>query len=187
MDQYVQPVAIADDNINAIGEAIKQYVISHRVADVYGMVRTLCDCNELPYRREKVHPQRFSSMDWTMVRDLRAAGHVIASHTWSHRILSLLSGDQKRDELQRSRAMLEERLGEAPTIIVYPYGGTADVDQETMNIASEVGYRVGLMNVPKRVAGPRSMTVPRFGLPSTVWRPHLDATLTGIKGVLKCT
>ncbi|MCE5278160.1 MAG: polysaccharide deacetylase family protein [Planctomycetaceae bacterium] len=187
MDHYGQPVAIGADNINAIGAAIKDHVVSHKIADVYRLVRTLCECNALPYHRETVHPERFSPMDWPMVRSLQAAGHVIASHTWSHRILSLLPDDQKREELQRSRAMLAARLGQAPEVIVYPYGGPAEVDQETMTLAAECNYRVGLMNVPARVPGPDAMAVPRFGLPPTPWRAHLFATLCGVKHALKGT
>jgi len=49
------------------------------------------------------------------VRSLAAAGFEVASHTHSHRLLSTLDPEQRREELVRSRAVLERVTGETVT------------------------------------------------------------------------
>ncbi len=59
---------------------------------------------------------------WSELRELAAAGLAIGSHTWSHPDLTRLPDAQVRDELRRSRAALEERLGVPVTSFCYPRG-----------------------------------------------------------------
>lgn len=46
-----------------------------------------------------------------VVRSLAAAGHEVASHTHGHRLLSTLDGAERREEVERSRAVLERVAG----------------------------------------------------------------------------
>jgi peptidoglycan/xylan/chitin deacetylase (PgdA/CDA1 family) len=71
---------------------------------------------------------------------MRAAGMAIESHTHSHPFLSELSEGELRDELRRSRDLLGENLGEAPSMIALP-GGDRPRDGFDGIIAEE-GYRV---------------------------------------------
>ena len=47
-----------------------------------------------------------------VVESIATAGHEVASHTHSHRLLSTLDGDDRVEELERSRAVLEDVTGE---------------------------------------------------------------------------
>ncbi|MDZ7851047.1 MAG: polysaccharide deacetylase family protein [Halodesulfurarchaeum sp.] len=46
------------------------------------------------------------------VEKLVAAGHEVGSHTYTHRLLTELDATERREELERSRAILEETTGE---------------------------------------------------------------------------
>jgi glycosyltransferase involved in cell wall biosynthesis/peptidoglycan/xylan/chitin deacetylase (PgdA/CDA1 family) len=56
------------------------------------------------------------------LRDLRASGWEIASHTERHAHLTALDPAALRADLERSRAALAEAVGTAPRLVAYPYG-----------------------------------------------------------------
>ncbi len=82
-------------------------------------------------------------VDRDRIREMRAAGMDIGSHTHTHRILSHLDADSQRAELSRSREILEGMLGEPVTSVSYPVGKPESYGPETCRIAESLGYRVG--------------------------------------------
>jgi peptidoglycan/xylan/chitin deacetylase (PgdA/CDA1 family) len=77
-------------------------------------------------------------MGWDTLRALRREGADVQSHGHSHRDLAGLSADERTEELRRSRAVLEDGLGEPVEHLAYPFGGTsADVRRD----AREAGFR----------------------------------------------
>jgi peptidoglycan/xylan/chitin deacetylase (PgdA/CDA1 family) len=184
MDGYVQPIAVTAHNIDPLVMAFSDWVDRKQLVNVYGAIQEICERNNLQYARLDYLPDMFHSMTWEMIADLCARGHVIASHTWSHRILRLLPMQEKKWELEISKATLETHLGRAVENIVYPYGTSQTVDGETLSLARRVGYRLGFLNVPFKLFEPAGMNIGRFGLPSSFFRPDLHATISGIKHLL---
>jgi peptidoglycan/xylan/chitin deacetylase (PgdA/CDA1 family) len=77
---------------------------------------------------------------WDQLRDMRAAGMSIQSHTHTHPFLSELDERTLRDELRRSRGILDDRLGQRTTMIAFP-GGDAPRPELRHLLAAE-GYEV---------------------------------------------
>lgn len=61
----------------------------------------------------------------------------IGSHTVSHPFLSALSAGSQQEEIQRSKAALEEILGHPVTSLAYPHG---DYTKQTVAIAQAAGF-----------------------------------------------
>jgi peptidoglycan/xylan/chitin deacetylase (PgdA/CDA1 family) len=61
-------------------------------------------------------------LSWTELRSMAAAGMSIQSHGWSHRYLDELHVDQVHEELVRSKATIEDRLGQPVTLFAPPGG-----------------------------------------------------------------
>ena len=86
-------------------------------------------------------------LSWDALRDMRAAGMSIQSHGHRHRYLDDLPAADVRDELQRSKSIIEDRLG-APVTLFAPPGGRTSPDLP--QVARALGYgaicssRVGL-------------------------------------------
>ncbi len=59
---------------------------------------------------------------WSQLREMKAAGMSIQSHTHSHPFLSELDATRLRAELRTSREILDERLEQQTTMIAYPGG-----------------------------------------------------------------
>jgi len=77
-------------------------------------------------------------MDDAQIRDWRAAGHEIGSHTMTHRNLRGLSEAEAREEIFASKKLLEDRFGAAIEHFSYPYGGWTDASRD---LVGEAGYR----------------------------------------------
>ncbi len=56
------------------------------------------------------------------LRKIAAAGHEIATHTWSHSALPSLSDEQVRSQLTRSADVIQKITGTRPELMRPPYG-----------------------------------------------------------------
>lgn len=108
-------------------------------------------------------------MCWDELREMRAAGHEIGSHTRHHARLSDVSGDDSslRDEIIGSKREVEDALGEPCRFISWPFGTSRDFDQRAGEVVREAGYRACFSAVRGTVV-PGSKEV--FAIP----RHHLD-------------
>ncbi|WP_157014736.1 polysaccharide deacetylase family protein [Mesorhizobium xinjiangense] len=80
-------------------------------------------------------------MDWRQIADIARHPLVtIGAHTVHHRNLKRLSEDGAAQELARSRAILEERLGSAPRHLAFPYGYAAAAGEREARLAGEAGF-----------------------------------------------
>jgi peptidoglycan/xylan/chitin deacetylase (PgdA/CDA1 family) len=185
MNGYREPLPLRDADVDAACRALLAYVRKHRIENVYDFVRELSERNGIAFGRMDHFPSRFTPMTWDMVRDLRSQGHVIASHSMTHRILSLLTAAEKQTELTDSREQLEQQLSESVQTLVYPYGGPTEVDGEAIELASKCGYRHAFLNVPQPLPGPSSLCRPRFSLPAEFNQARMHVRLSGLEHFLR--
>ena len=87
-----------------------------------------------------------ASANWEQLQQMAAAGMEIASHSVSHPDFGKNSDDVVRDQLDRSKRELEEKLGQPVSFFVYPAGepfrfGTPQRQAQVMAIVQEAGYR----------------------------------------------
>ena len=76
-------------------------------------------------------------MSWDDARELERAGHRCESHSMTHPRLAELSADACREELARSRAVIEQELQHEVCCLAYPFGSYNDQVRE---IAAQCGY-----------------------------------------------
>lgn len=76
-------------------------------------------------------------MSAAQLREIRALGVTIGSHTVSHAKLAELSPERQAQELTDSKAALEDLLGEEVAHLCYPYGS---FDSNAVRTAAESGY-----------------------------------------------
>ncbi|MFE2044046.1 polysaccharide deacetylase family protein [Streptomyces sp. NPDC059477] len=79
-----------------------------------------------------------------LVRRMADEGHEVASHTWTHRILTGLEPDEIREELTRTNDAIERLTGRAPTLMRPPQGRT---DDTVHRICAELGLSEVLWSV----------------------------------------
>ncbi|HEY8455932.1 MAG TPA: polysaccharide deacetylase family protein [Actinopolymorphaceae bacterium] len=79
-----------------------------------------------------------------VVREIAADGHEIASHTWTHRVLTELEPEQIRWELARTQRALEKLTGQRPALMRPPQGYT---DAKVSKVCAELGLAQVLWSV----------------------------------------
>lgn len=57
-----------------------------------------------------------------VAREVAAAGHIVANHTWTHPDLAVLPGIAVADQMNRATAAIHKVTGRVPTLFRAPYG-----------------------------------------------------------------
>lgn len=92
------------------------------------------------YLTDNVFP--VNTMNWEQIRELANNPLcTIGSHTMSHCRLATNDMDDLTYELQMSRQILSEKIGESVEHLSYPYGWITDVSSEAVEVAKRVGYK----------------------------------------------
>jgi peptidoglycan/xylan/chitin deacetylase (PgdA/CDA1 family) len=119
-------------------------------------------------------------VDAGAVRALRDAGHVIGSHSHTHAILTRLPIEDVRDEWARSKAVLEELLGETVDTLAVPRGY---VTPRILEAAAGCGYRHLFTSEPWTVPRPvgRALAYGRYSVNETTPTAHVVALATGAR------
>ena len=107
-----------------------------------------------------------------MVREIAGAGHEVASHGWGHRKVTSQTPEEFREDLRRSRDLLEDLVGEkilgyrAPSFSILPGFEWA------LDVLMEEGFVYDSSMFPVRVH-------PGYGYPSAPRDPHLISRDSG--------
>ncbi len=78
-------------------------------------------------------------MSWQEIRELYREGMELGSHSMSHPRLTRIPLGAAKQELQKSRQLLEEQLAGAVESFAYPYGDCGPALEE---LVEETGYRL---------------------------------------------
>ena len=91
-------------------------------------------------------------MSWSQVRELRAAGMDVGSHTWTHPNLALLNDVRALEELSTSRRLLEDRLEDEVAMLAFPFGKPGrHFSDRTVDLARKAGYEMAAAVLFRRV------------------------------------
>jgi hypothetical protein len=76
-----------------------------------------------------------------VIKRMYAEGHQIASHTWSHQDLSLITSQQRKDQMYKNEMALRNILGFFPTYMRPPYSSCTPQSGCQADLA-DLGYHV---------------------------------------------
>jgi peptidoglycan/xylan/chitin deacetylase (PgdA/CDA1 family) len=124
------------------------------------------------------HLPQLRNLSWADVRRIAALGHDIGSHTASHPDLAKLSLDETRDELVRSKAVIEDQIGRPVRYLAYPFGSRDHFRSEQLPLVYEAGYEGCVSAVHGFVEeGMQGRILPRAAVPNFRSLPHLEVHL----------
>lgn len=130
-----RPVMLEPDREAAISTVVSAYK-SDLNQDAPAFLEELRHETEVEIEGEE---RRF--LNWEEAREMAAGGMEIGSHTQTHPLMSKLSPDDQRRELQRSKATIEEQIGRPVDSFAYPNGSPKDVTPITLEQVKEAGYK----------------------------------------------
>jgi len=123
-DGYVDNLESAVPTLHRYGFTATCYVVSARVGQF-----NVWDEEKLGVRKPLMSVEQLKA--W------HAAGMEVGAHTRTHVRLRQCTDQQQQDEIQGSKAELEDRLGVPVTQFCYPYG---DYDDRAVDTARRAGY-----------------------------------------------
>jgi peptidoglycan/xylan/chitin deacetylase (PgdA/CDA1 family) len=109
-----------------------------RADQTAGLLGTLSEaCEVAPPTKDE---QSAELMNWAQVRELRASGHAIGSHSLSHRVLATLDPRDQAREIVDSRRELQAIIGCKIASFAYPVGGPQHINEHSIRLVREAGY-----------------------------------------------
>ena len=106
-----------------------------------------------------------------LVRDIAAGGHEVGSHSYWHRLVYDLTQDEFREDLRRSRDILEDILGEPVRMYRAPTFSITKASTWAWDILVEEGFRIDSSVFPVRHD--------RYGMPDAPSEIHRIDTKAG--------
>jgi len=86
---------------------------------------------------------KYAQAEPALVRRVAAAGHLIGNHSWSHSNLAIAAPSRVRQELLRTKEMLEQTTGLPVTYFRPPFGGRRP---DVLRLARSLGLSPVLWN-----------------------------------------
>jgi peptidoglycan/xylan/chitin deacetylase (PgdA/CDA1 family) len=80
-------------------------------------------------------------LNWDEAQQMHKAGMEIGLHSNSHAVMSKLSGQAQRIDIETGRDLMRERLGFTPRVFAYPDGRTSSFTAETSDIVKALGFQ----------------------------------------------
>lgn len=148
---YLFSQTLCDEiNISPEGKSLKLEEWGSRRANAYETLvklkylepkQRLEKVNQLYLINPAIDEQEKLMMTPKQVATISKSGFEIGAHTHTHPILSVLDIDEQRNEILRSKQLLEEWTGQAVKHFAYPNGiWEKDLDHKTVSIVEELGF-----------------------------------------------
>jgi peptidoglycan/xylan/chitin deacetylase (PgdA/CDA1 family) len=116
-------------------------------------------------------PAEVTPLSSDEIRDLAAAGHAIGAHGHTHRDLGAIGDDEARDEITRSRQVLEEIVGGPVVHFSYPYGMRRNFNEGLRQYCMSDGFAT----VANAISGMLHARQQPSAIQRTGW--HLDQSI----------
>jgi|GEM_PF-3367572 len=171
-------------NLNKIASTITENIqINNKMDNVYAYLNGVLEMNNVILKRDTFPKLRYSPMSLTDIKYLHSEGHYIASHTHTHRKLSMLSDKELQNELHSSRDYISKELGDCDTL-VYPYGSSNEVNNRVRDFAGEAGYKYAFLNKAKGFKRD-DLYIPRVNMGNVSTKSQFFGILAGINKLFK--
>lgn len=98
-----------------------------------------------PIHSELVHlseEQEHNTVTWDELRELRAKGVAVASHTHTHPLLTRISLEEARREVKVSQELIKRELGTALPVFAFPDGKMRAVNQNLIDMLNSEGFEL---------------------------------------------
>jgi len=87
-------------------------------------------------------------MNWTDGQKMIDENQIVGSHTHNHEVLSTLTIEQVRIELEKSKKLIEEHSDTTCKYFSYPNGSKGDFTEKHKSLLRETGYVCAFSQIP---------------------------------------
>jgi FAD-dependent urate hydroxylase len=178
---------LRDSNVNVPAERVHKLVRDSFSATrfllqtlTHSEVQRVIDRLQMDFALETSWQSGIQPLSWEMVREMRAAGLTIGSHSKTHAFLANESEDRVREEAEGSRRALESNLGVRADWFAYPGGS---FNRTVIRAVADAGYKYAFTDCAHRDPEHPQLTLPR----KTMWeRSCLDPYDRFAPAIMSC-
>lgn len=123
--------------------------------------------------------EEFMPVTWDEVREMRKNGIEFGSHTHTHPILSHILNHQKKEEIEKSKQILEEKIQTQVISFSYPNGQKKDYDEESVKLVEDAGYQCAMV----AFQGFNDLKTNPFEIRRVNLTPNFDDLVNKINGI----
>jgi peptidoglycan/xylan/chitin deacetylase (PgdA/CDA1 family) len=105
------------------------------------------------------------------LREIASAGHIVGAHGHSHRMLAALPFAEACEDIETSKRLLEDLMGQQVAHFSYPYGMRRHFNEHLRGFCQSIGFRTIANAMPGMQFAPRCAD----RVQRSVWR--LDAAM----------
>ena len=117
-----------------------------------------------------------TNLTWEQLREMKAAGMQVGSHSYFHRELAKLSPTEQAEEIAKSKEVLDRNLQQDTRWFCYPYGSYDDV---TLKLLREKGLTIAVTtNAGWAKTGDNPLVLNRVWIGNSVDLKHFEERLT---------
>ena len=99
---------------------------------------------QLPVGEDLAAYRASQPLSWAQIREMSREGIEFGSHSVTHPILSMLTPEELRFELETSRQRIEVETGRPVHVLAYPVGGRNAFSPDVKRAARSAGYELGV-------------------------------------------
>lgn len=121
-------------------------------------------------------------LSWEEVKNMKEGGISFSSHTVAHPQLTQIPIDNAKEEIQRSKEIIENELDNSCPFFCYPYG---DVNEEIKKNVRDCGYTAAVVTPPRRGIEEDMFCLKRVGVYRHTTMVQFKLKLWGVYSVLK--
>jgi peptidoglycan/xylan/chitin deacetylase (PgdA/CDA1 family) len=127
----------------------------------------------------------YAPLSWNEVREMAAHGIMAGAHSKSHPILTSVSAQRAREEIEGSLALIRERVTNVSRVFAYPNGQPGDLSPDIMYDVRAVGFVAALTTSPGACTyGANPFELTRYTLDATEQFPWFVLTITGTRHII---
>jgi peptidoglycan/xylan/chitin deacetylase (PgdA/CDA1 family) len=177
-------IAISDKNRSLVYDyVINQIKKNYSIKD---NIISLID-EAFPFKMLRINPVlddlRFKALSISQLDYIKNEGHLVASHTIDHDILSLLDKHKLNEEIDNSVDLYSKFCN--CNYFAYPFGGTSEVSKDVLSAYDNSIYDFCFVNYWNYYTDFNKKRVERFSLPNTKKKYVIDAYLSGFYSFFK--
>ncbi|MBU0469569.1 MAG: polysaccharide deacetylase family protein [Candidatus Omnitrophica bacterium] len=91
--------------------------------------------------RADMDSYKTKTLTWDVMREMKNNNITFGSHTHSHEVMRILSMEEIRKEIEKSKEILDNKLEQVTEYIAFPYGSYSDIGIDAPKIALELGFK----------------------------------------------
>ncbi len=130
----------------------------------------------------------YEPMSWPDIQEMETNGMTFAAHTVSHPVLSNLSEEEARKEIQNSTATVKRNTKNPLRIFAYPNGGSNDFTPTTYRILKENTYEAALTTIPGTAEHTKNLfCLPRYTIDGANELYRFKIIVSGIRDTIART